>query len=327
MSGASGKVGELVRQLSLLPYFQQHEGRSVMEAARDLGLESKEIMTDLNRLWMCGLPGLLPGDLVELEHSLSSVRVFNAQGMDKPLRLTPMEAGVLLLTLESLENFPGLMNQEAVVSAAAKLREIVGESATAVYDSTAGGRSTEVLSALGQATDRGVQVEFTYFSHSRDETSRRQVSPTQVFTNEGETYLHAWEDAVSGHRIFRIDRIRDITLTAAPADPHRAEMQFSPEDPFAFERAGEEAEFLLREDGVWLASYMAMEVDTTDPALIDGAGRRWFRVSYPLLSREWFLRFAISHGNVLSVTGPQELKEQIAEKVRAGLSAYDSDVK
>src|SRR5699024_1247724 len=108
-----------------------------MGAARDFGLQPSEIMEALDRLWMCGLPGLLPGDLVELEHSYTSVKVHNAQGMDKALRLTPTEAGVLLLTLESLENLPGLTDQQAVISAAGKLRGVMGEYTSAVFDTAA----------------------------------------------------------------------------------------------------------------------------------------------------------------------------------------------
>lgn len=208
MARPARRIDELTRQLNLLPYFQRHPDRTVMEAARDFGLQPAEIMEDLNRLWMCGLPGLLPGDLVELEHSYTSVKIHNAQGMDKPLRLTPTEAGVLLLTLESLENLPGLTDQEAVVSAAEKLRRIMGDYTTAVYDSVADGEDdgdNATLSVLRDAMQQNKQVCFTYHSHSSDTTKLRQVSPARIFTHEGEAYVRAWEEESGDHRNFRID--------------------------------------------------------------------------------------------------------------------------
>ena len=222
MSRSARKISDLTRQLNLLPYFQRHPDRTVMEAARDFGLPPEEIMADLNRLWMCGLPGLLPGDLVELEHTYTSVKIHNAQGMDKALRLTPTEAGVLLLTLESLENLPGLTDQQAVISAAEKLRGVMGEYTSAVFDTAAQDDAVGhgVLLIIREALKQGRQVRFTYHSHSSDSTSIRQVSPAHVFTNEGEAYVRAWEDAVQGHRTFRVDRIRDISLTNQSADPH-----------------------------------------------------------------------------------------------------------
>lgn len=324
------KISELSRQLNLLPYFQRHPDRTVMEAARDLGLTPREIMEDLNRLWMCGLPGLLPGDLVELEHSYTSVQVHNAQGMDKPLRLTPTEAGVLLLTLESLESLPGLSDQQAVVSAAAKLRKVMGEHTSAVFDSTAsedGASGNGILATVRDALKQGRQISFTYHSHSSDSTSHREVSPAQVFTHEGESYVSAWEEAVGGHRTFRIDRIRDMDLTELPADPHLNQLRFSAKDPFGTSKRSGKVHFLLRADATWLADYMSMDLARESEYLTDEEGLTWVPASRPLYSRDWFIRFSISQADRIKVTGPENLVESISSKVCAGLSAYNNQLK
>ena len=86
---------DIVRMLNLLPYFQQHPGRSTMEAAVDLGLDPATIMDDLNRLFCCGI-GDMPDELVDLDPQRQAVQIYDAQGMDKPLRLTRTEAGALL---------------------------------------------------------------------------------------------------------------------------------------------------------------------------------------------------------------------------------------
>jgi proteasome accessory factor C len=330
MSRTARKIDELTRQLNLLPYFQRHPDRTVMEAARDFGLQPGEIMADLNRLWMCGLPGLLPGDLVELEHSYTSVKIHNAQGMDKALRLTPTEAGVLLLTLESLENLPGLTNQEAVVSAAEKLRGIMGDYTTAVFDSVAEGdeaQDNSTLAVIGAAINQRKQVRFLYHSHSSDTTSTRQVSPARIFTTEGETYVRAWEYAVNDHRTFRVDRIREITLSEADGDPHLARLKFSADDPFAGESKSEVVHFLLREEATWLADYMSMELAGQANYISDDDGVTWVPASRPLYSRDWFIRFSISQADRMKVTGPDYLVESINKKICAGLSAYDDQLK
>ena len=330
MSRTARKIDELTRQLNLLPYFQRHPERTVMEAARDFGLQPGEIMADLNRLWMCGLPGLLPGDLVELEHSYTSVRIHNAQGMDKPLRLTPTEAGVLLLTLESLENLPGLTNQEAVVSAAEKLRGIMGDSTTAVFDSVAEddeARENSALAVIHEAMNKRKQVRFLYHSHSSDTTRTRTVSPAHIFTTEGETYVRAWEGAVNDHRTFRVDRIRDITLTGDAGDPHLNRLRFSADDPFAGDGKSEVVQFLVQEEATWLADYMSMELAGPADYIIDADGVTWVPASRPLYSRDWFIRFSISQADRMKVTGPDYLVESINEKIHAGLSAYDDQLK
>lgn len=327
MPRAAKKISELTRQLNLLPYFQRHPDRTVMEAARDFGSSPTEIMEDLNRLWMCGLPGLLPGDLVELEHSYTSVKIHNAQGMDKPLRLTPTEAGVLLLTLESLENLPGLTNQEAVISAANKLRGVMGDYTTAVFDSAAHDEGDGTLAVIREALQQKKQVRFTYHSHSSDRTSIRQVSPAHVFTNEGEAYIRAWDAAVGDHRTFRVDRIREITLLEEAAAPHLKRLNFSPDNPFEVARQAEVAHFLLREDATWLADYMSMDLAGAAEYITDGDQVTWVPASRPLHSRDWFIRFSISQADCLKVTGPKNLVESISLKVCTGLSAYNDQLK
>jgi len=89
--------GRLTRLLNLVPYFLAHPGISAAEAARDLGVTPKQIMDDLNQLWVCGLPGYGPGDLIDLSFSEDSIVVTFTAGIDRPLRLTSTEATALLV--------------------------------------------------------------------------------------------------------------------------------------------------------------------------------------------------------------------------------------
>ncbi|WP_080794938.1 helix-turn-helix transcriptional regulator [Corynebacterium pacaense] len=317
-------ITELTRLLNLLPYFQAHPDRSVMEAARDLGQSPQEIMEDLNRLWMCGLPGLLPGDLVDLESSYAQVKIINSQGLDKPLRLTPTEAGVLLLSLESLENLPGVTDQAAVKSAAAKLRSIMGDAAAAVYDSEAPEKDGDTLATIRAAMDGQIKVSFTYHSISSDTTSTRVVTPNLIFTNEGETYLSGWEERSAGHRTFRLDRIRDIVLVNEPGQAHP--QPFTADDPFNAVGHSEVARVLIRSDATWLADYMNLELAEGAEPILDGQGREWFTVTAPLLSRDWFIRFAISYADVLHVQDPEDLRLALRQRADSGLAAYDLGV-
>lgn len=330
MTTSSKKLSDLARQLNLLPYFSRHQGRTLMEAAIDLGQSPQQIMEDLNRLWMCGLPGLLPGDLVELDHSYKEVRIQNAQGMDKPLRLTPTEAGVLLLTLESLESLPGFAKQDAVISAAQKLRDIMGEYSSAVFDSTGADAGAEVLAVIRDAMDKHLKLSFSYNSHKSDSTSTRTVSPQHIFTHEGETYINAWDDTAGDTRTFRIDRIHDIKLLDIPAKRTTRDAYVSAEDPFEFAHATDKVTFQLREDALWLADYTTMsfvETATGKPQQFrDSDGHVWYTMQSPLLSKEWFLRFAIGHAENLKITEPEDLRNSLKQKVSHGLSAYDSPV-
>ncbi|MGP6173212.1 helix-turn-helix transcriptional regulator [Corynebacterium sp. A21] len=321
MSKKSERLADLVRMLNLLPYFQSHPNRTIMEAARDLGRQPNEIKDDLNRLWCCGLPGHGPGDLVDLEADYQQVTIMDNQGMDKPLRLTQTEAGALLLTLESLENTPGLFNQEAVVSAAAKIRGIMGAETTAVFDSIGEDREEEsqTLVLIRDAMQSGNQITFDYFSASRDSRSRRTVSPAHLFTHEGETYLTAWDSAADhhgAHRIFRVDRMRKLEISPEVSQPHARKLEFNAADPFNFAEVELQAELLIRPDATWLADYYPIELgESTDSGMV--------RATMTVGSVEWFLRFAMGQSDRVSLSGPENLRAVLLQRVESAVTAYD----
>ena len=63
----------LVRLLNMVPYFQANPRVSFAKAAADLGVNAKQLQQDINQLWMCGLPGYGPGDLIDFELSGGTV--------------------------------------------------------------------------------------------------------------------------------------------------------------------------------------------------------------------------------------------------------------
>ena len=60
----------LVRLLNMVPYFQANPRVTRAQAAADLGVSVKQLGEDLDQLWMCGLPGYSPGDLIDFASGL-----------------------------------------------------------------------------------------------------------------------------------------------------------------------------------------------------------------------------------------------------------------
>ncbi|MGI9207836.1 MAG: WYL domain-containing protein, partial [Rhodococcus sp. (in: high G+C Gram-positive bacteria)] len=174
--------GRLARLLNLVPYFQAHPGISAAEAARDLGVTPKQIMDDLNQLWVCGLPGYGPGDLIDLSFSEDSIVVTFTAGIDRPLRLTSTEATALLVALRSLLEMPGVVEPAAAQSAIAKIEAAAGTAATAHTPDGAGAAVTEnpVAGRVRDAVRRGRALHLTYYSASRDSVSERVVDPIRI---------------------------------------------------------------------------------------------------------------------------------------------------
>lgn len=329
LAGSSPEsIESLVRMLNLIPYFESHPERSVMEAAQDLGRKPAEIMADLNRLWCCGLPGLMPDNLVDLQPSYTEVRISNNQGMDRPLRLTRTEAATLLLTLEVLEQSPGLIDYQAVSSAATKLRALTGKSLDAIVDGLSSIQEEDLaqrqvektLSVVRQAVDESRKLRIQYYGASAQSLSERILSPVHLFTHDGHSYITAYDHLREGYRHFRTDRIEDIEILDEPADKDKQRLKFDADDPFNFGDIEQIVDILIHPDAVWLADYYPL---TLGEAEEDGR----IAARMPIGSEAWFIRFALGNADRFEVSKATKLsanlREQVRERALAGLGAYD----
>src|SRR6201991_2696070 len=124
----------LVRLLNMVPYLQAKPRVNRARAAAELRVSVKQLGEDLDQLWLCGLPGYSPGDLIDFAFEGDTVQVTFSAGMDTPLQLTSPEATGLLVALRALADIPGVVDPEAARSAIAKIAAAAG---AAGHDGTA----------------------------------------------------------------------------------------------------------------------------------------------------------------------------------------------
>ena len=158
----------LARLLNMVPFFMANPGLSAEEAAHELGVSTETLMADLNQLWMCGLPGYGPGDLIDLSFSEESIDVTFSAGIDRPLRLTSTEATALLVALRSLTSMPGMVDPSATQRAIAKIETAAGSAAANVPLSSdhesSGTEEGPVSSTVRSALRNRHALELTYYS-------------------------------------------------------------------------------------------------------------------------------------------------------------------
>lgn len=316
MADTSEKLQALVRSLNLIPYLRSHPNATAFEIAADLGTTPEDIKDAFLRLFCTGV-GRNTEDLIDLSFSFrDGITVYNDQGLNQALRLTPTEAGALLITLESLEHMPGLVDPHAVVGAAAKIRGIMDEKTAAIYDSMArvNPEESRVQAAVGKAVDEQRRLRFGYWAATTNESRTRVVDPARIFIYDSEPYLVGWEEDRKGHRCFRLDRISDAELLEERANPRLQQLDFVPEDPFGFNRA-ERAEVLVHPEATWLADYYDIELGGPSDS-------GWIAATMPMGSPEWFVRFALGQADRMRVTAPDAVVEAIAQRKERALEVY-----
>ena len=215
----------------MVPYFQANPKITYTEAASDLGVTEKQLRDDLNQLWMCGLPGYGPGDLIDFEFSGDTIEVTFSAGIDHPLRLTSPEATGVLVALRALVDVPGMVDPEAARSAIAKIESAAGtvnHGAEAAVDEPAPVES-QAAAAVRAAVRGNRALSIEYYSASHDVLTSRIVDPIRVVLVAEHSYLEAWCRSAEGVRLFRFDRIVDASVLDEPSAPPQPAVQAPPD--------------------------------------------------------------------------------------------------
>jgi proteasome accessory factor C len=79
----------------------------------------------------------------------------------------------------------------------------------------------EVVDPIRAALDSGHALELTYLGAARDEVTERMVDPAEVVVIDGYAYLRAWCRQAAGMRLFRLDRILQLRVSAQAAQAPR----------------------------------------------------------------------------------------------------------
>jgi len=310
---ASERLG---RMLVIVPYFVQHPGTEIAEAARVFDVPEQELRDDLVLLFMAGLPPYGPGDLIEVEIDEDRVHISMADQFSRPLRLTRSEALALYLRGTELLATPGLPDAPALRSALAKLAaglgsETLGEAAR--IQTAEAGRPAELLDLLRGAARERSRLEIEYFAASTGEWTVRAVDPEEVFASLGNWYVAAWDVTNDAERLFRADRIRSARRTGDAFEPRglagAGRALYTPSDEDVPVR------LLLRPGARWVAEYYATADEVERP---DGS----LEVTLPSRRLGWVAGLVLRLGTEAEVLTPPELRERVKGLAVQALRRY-----
>jgi proteasome accessory factor C len=310
-------LAQLPRLLALVPYLLQHPGVQMSEAAALFGVTEEQLRRDLNLLWVCGLPGHGPGDLIDLEFEGDTITLFEPAGVTRPLRLAADEALALVVALRTLAETPGLAERDAVDRALAKIEEAAGAAAAPAHRvEVALEGEGRVLPVVRDALARKQRIHLDYYVPGRDETTERDVDPMRLLLVEGRSYLEGWCRRVEAVRLFRLDRVVAISLLEVPAElpPAATERDLS-QGLFQPSESDVQVVLALGPGAQWVADYYPCE---SVEDLGDGTVVARLRTPDP----SWVVRLALGLGASARVVEPAGLAGQVRTAARVALAAY-----
>jgi proteasome accessory factor C len=317
-TGAGAARDQVGRLLRLVPYLHGREQVPLEEAARVIGVAPEQLDADLRVLFMCGLPGGLPDDLIDVDldalEGEGVIRISNADYLARPLRLTPTEATAIIVALRAMRAGAGGETREVVDRALAKLEAAAAEGAPLVDPGEDAPRTLALRASLEDAVRRRRQVRLTYYVPARDEESERVVDPHAVVSHHGADYLDAWCHSAQAPRLFRLDRVHEATVldSEVTTEPTTRDLSGGILD-------GDEATLVtlrLRPEARWMEEYYAVEEVRPQP---DGGAE----VDLLVGDERWLRRLVLRLTPYATVVSPAHFGDGAAEAIRRALALYD----
>jgi proteasome accessory factor C len=223
----SAPLERTARLLDLVPYISSHQGISLTELANVFNVDQGQMTSDLTTLWMCGLPGYTPLELMDLNFESGFVTIHNAETLSKPRSITFDEGVALVLGLDLLrsaispervdlleridllsQRLAGLINLPSALSATSVVNQ-------------------DVSGAIAAALKSRMGLEISYHSLYRDELSTRIIFPIEIVKTDSHLYLSSYCHTASDFRQFRIDRIQTATVQAVQQEIPKSPIQQS----------------------------------------------------------------------------------------------------
>ena len=308
---------QLPRLLALVPYLLKRPGVPFSVAAADFGITEDRLRKDLNLLWVCGLPGHYPGDLIEIDFEGDTITLSDPQGVDRPLRLTVDEALALVVALRTLAETPGLTDPEPVLRALAKVEAAAGAAASAAEGVAVALEGEQIILPLvREALENHKALQLTYWTAGRDETTERVVDPVRLVVVEGQSYLEAWCRRAEGVRLFHLGRVQALTVLDEPSAPP-PDLPSRDLSQGLFQPADDDAvvTLVLQPGAAWVSDFYPCESvqEVGDGSLV---------ITLRTRGTAWVRRLALSLGTAAQVLAPADLAGQVRSDAATALEAY-----
>ena len=289
------------RLLDLVPYLNTHQGISLKELAQHFDVSPSQMSADLTTLWMCGLPGYTPLELMDLEFESGYVSIRNAETLSKPRSITFQEGVALLLGLDLIASSLPEDRQDLLISIASLRSRLTSILGVPVKLSATASTSGVVTTTISQAITKKSGLEISYHSMYRDLLTERTVTPIELYEKDSHQYLRAYCFTALDYREFRVDRVKSVKPTNVPETfesnkqaPGKIDFSITTMDP---------SRDVVERFGI---------TDTVTGSQLDLS-------SY---SRQWIERSVMASGAAVVLNSPSEIRDEVAKKAQLMLNRY-----
>ena len=295
-----------LRTMDLIPYILENPGVSILKLAKQFSVTEKQIESDLQLVFMCGLPGYTPYELIDLIFEDGVVSIIDPQVLDKPRRFTKSELVVIALGLQLLGELSASDSARLsmIKLLSNKITQLGGSNSIIFAPSSSKSPFVEVIS---KAITNKKSLTIQYQSLVKDEVSIRTVFPHNLYFMNGNLYLSAMDLAAKADRVFKVELIKtcevgdDISSEVVNDNNSTLEVVLDVQKTYK--------NFIERNSSI----ITAVEEQ-----------KNCFRVHLKLSNLEWLKRSILSNSPGIKVISPSLLAQEVAALATSLLASYQA---
>ena len=294
-----------IRLLDLVPYIVAHPGISITELAKEFSISRDEVLKDLNLLFLCGLPGYTPLELIDISFDEESVVIRDPQNLAAPRNLNESEALIARIALAALEE--STPKTSAAYPQIIALREKIAKAFSSSIPTSAItftlDKERATLEAIEGAIKQELDLEITYNNLTKDSSSRRSITPISIIAEDKRTLVSAYCHSAKALRTFNLAQISEVSTKTriVRTDLERLE-----------DSRGSSAEVIIKsEDSSFLSENASSLKELSN-----------FRYQIDIFQPEWIVRSVLAGADSIELAKPLELRAEIAERANRALLAY-----
>lgn len=297
----SAPLERTARLLDLVPYINSHQGISLKELSSVFGVSQSQMVNDLTTLWMCGLPGYTPLELMDLDFETGYVTINNAETLSRPRSINFDEGVALLLGLDLLRSSiesDRIDLIEKIELLSSKISQLIKLPSALSADPIV---NLAIAAAITEAVQRQMGLEIAYHSLYRDEVSTRSIFPIELIEADGQRYLSSYCYTAQDFRQFRVDRIQSAKVVSLSRDIP-----------------------VSRKGSATIKSRIKVLSPSRDLAERFKVSKLEFDSEFVLesFSQQWLERSILASGKGAALLSPPEIRKSISELAQSMLDRY-----
>jgi len=296
-----------LRTMDLIPYILENPGVSIRSLSERFSVTEKQIESDLQLVFMCGLPGYTPYELIDIVFEDGIVSVIDPQVLDKPRRFTKSELIVIALGLEILLDI-SRSNPERNQKLKALSEKITKLGSSNSVTFTHSENSSIFTEVIADAISKRKNIQITYSSLVKDQITDREIAPQRLYFMNGNLYLSAYDLSKKSDRIFKVDLIKKCEITGTANNEEEGEIVDTIRVVLRVNKS--HRNFIERN-----SSIISTVVEKKD----------FFDVNIDINNIEWLKRSILSNAPGISVVTPTSLANELRQSATSLLALYQAE--